>query len=357
MSDNTPKPQAPRIAIKFRASASVGYKSSTKVVSEDRHADHSSTLGKRRRPNALHHDSESGEDDDPIAEREVVTTIGADTAASRNSDSSANKRPKKQCIISSQKNRDWKADLKSRKGDNAAPLHSLSRNKPNNSANTPTEQDKDVKWGLTITKKSTQSNTSSQHEELEESEKDTPDTFTMLPQPPIQVDKEALDALLENRYPAQDLIIKDSASSRKPQFSEQDAYRRSMQEAAETSTIEEYNEIPEGEFGAALLRGMGWKGEEFGSKPKQVKRRPHLMGLGSKEDEEIKRGELAKRNGHRDRRPRLDEYRRDQQRQKQERNGRYKDSYKSERDHDRRGQNYDHQHRVHCREPDDGRHR
>ncbi|KAI0540794.1 DExH-box splicing factor binding site-domain-containing protein [Xylaria digitata] len=353
MSDSASQPQAPRIAIKFGPSSSAGPKSSNNLKTIRGQSQPFSTLGKRQRPNALHHDSESGEDDDTIGKHEAVTTIGPDTT-SRGSNIPAGKRHNKEYVISSQKNRDWKADVKCRKGD-GAPLHVSKKNQ--NLETAPADQDKDIKWGLNVTQKPRREGSLSAHDEPQGLEKNVSNSTTPLPQSPRDADRDAIDALLGKRNTTQHLVIEDSTISSKPQFSEQDAYQRSMTEAAEVSTIEEYSEIPEGEFGAAMLRGMGWKGEEFDSRPKEVKRRPHLMGLGSKEDEEIKKAELAKRHGHRERRLRLDEYRRDREKEKQERNGRYRDSYKSERERERREHSYDHQHKTRHRERDDRGHR
>ncbi|KAI0460484.1 DExH-box splicing factor binding site-domain-containing protein [Xylaria acuta] len=350
MSDTAPNTRAPRIAIKFGASSSAGSKPSSNPTNRRGQSQPSSALGKRQRPNALHHDSESGEDDDTIGKHEAVTLISADSTAPGGSDMSVGKR-RKEYVIGSQKNRDWKADVKGRKGDRASTSHTPSIKKKHNLETASPDQDTDIKWGLNVTK-STHEDTPSL-DDSEEQRKDLPDTGTPPPHSLIDADKDAMDALLGKRNPAQHLIIEDSALGNKPQFSEQDAYQRAVQEAAEVSTIEEYSEIPEGEFGAAMLRGMGWKGEEFGSKPKEAKRRPHLMGLGSKEDEEIKKAELAKRHGHRERRPRLDEYRRDRDKEKEERNGRHRDSYKSERERERREQHYSRRHMNRHRERDD----
>ncbi|KAI0400389.1 DExH-box splicing factor binding site-domain-containing protein [Xylaria palmicola] len=343
MSGTAPPPQAPRIAIKFGTSSSAGSKLPTTATNKRDQPRPSSALGKRQRPNALHHDSDSGEDDDSIGKHEAVTFIGTDTATSSSTDLSASKRRNKECVISSLQNRDWKADVKGRRGGRTTPSRPSSlRN--NDLETAPADHEKDIKWGLNVVK-STREDTSVPRNEPEQQVNSTSDTAVSPPHSPVDTEREAMDALLGNRKPAQHLIIKDSTGKSKAQFSEQDAYQRSIEEAAEVSTIEEYSEIPEGEFGAAMLRGMGWKGEELGSKPKLAKRRPHLMGLGSKEDEEIKNAELAKRHGHRERRPRLDEYRRDREKEKQERNGRYRDSYKSERERERWEQNYDHRSR------------
>ncbi|KAI8628674.1 DExH-box splicing factor binding site-domain-containing protein [Xylariaceae sp. FL1651] len=363
MSDSMPRSQAPRIAIRFGASSSTGSKPSSNGIRKPGQYQPSSTLGKRQRPNALHHDSDSGEDENTTGKHEVVTTFGADTISeSRDTKVSAAKRTNNEYIISSQNNRDWKAGLRAKGRSKAAPSQ-VSPKDPNSGAE-PSVRDEIIKWGLTLTKNPSQdASTNSGDIRTEHQNEDALGPTVQLnteddkSHSPRDVDKDAMDALLGKRNPAGDLVIKDSATTSKLRVSEQDAYQRSMQEAAEISTIEEYSEIPEGEFGAAMLRGMGWKGEEFGTRPKEAKRRPALMGLGSKEDEEIKKAELAKRHGHRERRPRLDEYRRGQEKEKQERNGRYKDSYKSEREHERREQSHDQRQRNHYRDRDGHRHR
>lgn len=355
MSNTTPNTQAPRIAIKFGAPSSSGHRPSGNTTNHRGKPQVSSALGKRQRPNALHHDSESGDEDDIVGRREAVTVIGADGTTAAGSDLSTGKKPTKEYVIGSQKNRDWKADVKRQRGDISTPLRPASMSTRNSDVQ-PTDQDKDIKWGLNITKSTTE-RIPSPSGEPEENKNETSEDPTALANPTTDVEKDAIDALLGKRKPSQNLVIKDSGTSSKPQFSEQDAYQRAIQEAGEISTIEEYGEIPEGEFGAAMLRGMGWKGEEFGTKPKEAKRRPHLMGLGSKEDEEIKKAESAKRHGYRERRPRLDEYRRDRQKEKEGRNERYRDSYKSERDRDRRDQSHDHRYKARHREDDDRRHR
>ncbi|KAJ2997610.1 hypothetical protein NUW58_g605 [Xylaria curta] len=349
MYEAVPNSQAPRIAIKFGAPSSS--KPSDGARNRHRQSQPSSSLGKRPRPNALHHDSESDGDENAVGKHEAVTTIGADATTSESNHVPTGKRHK-EYVISSQKNRDWKAEAKSKRGGRGT-FQQPSSTTNDTSETTPADQDKDIQWGLNVTKKSEKEDTSGPDHGPEERSNGELDMGTPPPHSPLDPDKDAMDALLGRRKPAQQLVIKDFAVSSKSRFSEQDAYERSMQEAADVSTIEEYGEIPEGEFGAAMLRGMGWKGEEFGSKPKELKRRPHLMGLGSKEDEEIKKAEMAKRHGHRERRPRLDEYRRDREREKQERNGRHRDSYKSERERERREQKHDYRPRDRYGERDD----
>ncbi|KAI1477337.1 DExH-box splicing factor binding site-domain-containing protein [Daldinia eschscholtzii] len=344
-----PEP-APRIAIKFGAPSS---STSTNGAKKQSHVQPPSTLGKRHRQHVLNHDSDSASDDEASGRHEAITSIGDDVSESdakrRNLKTDKSGRANAPYVITGHKNRDWKAELKAQRSTKGeTPLR---RTESGDSAERdPADQDKQIKWGLTVTKKSVQGT-----ENLDESPSKDQGPATNdreetnrddEPAASKDEDNDAIDALLgKKRKSAKDLVIEgESRHSTPTTLSEQDAYRRRMEEAAEVSTIEEYDQIPEGEFGAAMLRGMGWNGEERGAKPKEVKRRPNLMGLGSKEDEEIRKGELARKHGHRERRPRLDEYRRDKEKERRNRDERRGDSYKSERERERERRDYGHSH-------------
>lgn len=83
---------------------------------------------------------------------------------------------------------------------------------------------------------------------------------------------------------------------------EDDAFRADYSEAPDMASLDAYAAMPIEDFGAALLRGMGWKegqaiGRQYGSttqaqgdkqqekkKPPPPKSRPALLGIGAKED-------------------------------------------------------------------------
>ncbi|OTA62009.1 hypothetical protein K449DRAFT_59500 [Hypoxylon sp. EC38] len=333
---------APRIAIKFGAPSSKPSNGARKPA----HAQPPSTLGKRQRPHALNDDSDSGSDEEMDGRHEAVTTLGGDMSDSetrRRNLKDKSKRSNAPYVIAGHKNRDWKAELKAQKATKEAVLNNAAEREP-------ADQDKQIKWGLTVTKKATPGDAESLDENSSRDQKNTTvDSETSQddsPETPKNEDNDAMDALLgKKRKSAKDLVIEGVQKGSTPTApSEEDVYRRRIEEAAEVSTIEEYDQIPEGEFGAAMLRGMGWNGEERGSKPKEVKRRPNLMGLGSKEDEEIKKAEVAQKNGHRERRPRLDEYRRDKEKERRDREERHGGSYKSERERERERRDHGHSH-------------
>ena len=360
MSQRTDVSQAPRIAIKFGSGSSTpkpGISSKSQAPSKPS-SKPSSTLGKRQRSHAFDHDSDSDEDDGFSGKHEAVTSFGMNGAENetrrKDSRSTDARNATTPFVIGGHKNRDWKSEVKARKtGRNVLP-HEAQAEVGNGSLKEtePPDQEKQIKWGLTIPKKQSPEEEittipADGAKEQHDNSNDGTERERQSPGQPDDPDDDAMNALLgKKRKSARDFVIEGET----PQVSEEDAYQRGYEEAAEVSTIEEYDAIPEGEFGAAMLRGMGWKGEERAPKPKLPTRRPHLMGLGAKEDEELKKAEMAKKHGHRERRPRLDEYRASKDNERRSREDRRPGSYKSERDRER--QNTSHSHRNGDRDRD-----
>ncbi|KAI1312213.1 hypothetical protein EDD11_003198 [Mortierella claussenii] len=66
---------------------------------------------------------------------------------------------------------------------------------------------------------------------------------------------------------------------------DREAFQRSLEDLPDQASLEDYEKVPVEEFGAALLRGMGWKGDANGSEAIEYNRRPALLGLGAKPKE------------------------------------------------------------------------
>ncbi|KAF5321901.1 hypothetical protein D9619_001831 [Psilocybe cf. subviscida] len=87
-------------------------------------------------------------------------------------------------------------------------------------------------------------------------------------------------------------------------ISETDALRQDVDELPEAATLEDYARVPVSQFGAALLRGMGWKeGTAATRKPGKglvepylPAARPALLGIGAKEQEVYDDGSKKKNN-------------------------------------------------------------
>jgi hypothetical protein len=80
-------------------------------------------------------------------------------------------------------------------------------------------------------------------------------------------------------------------------ISEADAFQQDIHELPDVSTLEDYARIPVSQFGAALLRGMGWKEGTAASLTRQgpvepylPEARPALLGIGAKPMEEVGEG-------------------------------------------------------------------
>jgi G-patch domain len=92
----------------------------------------------------------------------------------------------------------------------------------------------------------------------------------------------AIQSLLGNTTTNTDFVI--------PAVTESEAFERDYGTAPDVPTEADYERIPPEQFGAAMLRGMGWKdGEAIGkrrgeklSKIKPNERRPALLGVGAK---------------------------------------------------------------------------
>jgi hypothetical protein len=78
---------------------------------------------------------------------------------------------------------------------------------------------------------------------------------------------------------------------------EDEAFRQDVEELPDSSTLDDYTDMPVSEFGAAMLRGMGWTGEGKGKKnvqPWLPQSRPALLGIGAKEKEVFDDGSKKK---------------------------------------------------------------
>ena len=106
-------------------------------------------------------------------------------------------------------------------------------------------------------------------------------------------DELATDALLGKTTKDTTLTI---AASSEP-MTESDAFSHDFRSAPAMASLDDYARVPVEQFGAALLRGMGWKeGEGIGSQKgkklpkdsgKVPERRANLLGIGAKEDAAI----------------------------------------------------------------------
>ncbi|KAI9809894.1 MAG: hypothetical protein M1825_000327 [Sarcosagium campestre] len=90
--------------------------------------------------------------------------------------------------------------------------------------------------------------------------------------------------------PAHNAASPDEANGWDARATEDDSFKADVSSRPDSASLADYAAVPVEEFGAALLRGMGWKeGDVIGkrkgtdSKPRVVARRPALLGIGAKE--------------------------------------------------------------------------
>lgn len=283
----------------------------------------------------------------------------------KDEDDKSKKGKGEELIIPKIKNKDWKAEARANsgapRGKNLLPPEvqaqraAAAAGRTDGGAKTEgvdvvNSQDGEIKWGLSVRKTQAadgeQDAVTTTTEEVARPQDETEE------QTPKTADEEAISALLGQRTDKQgpDLVI-SVVSDTATRVSEGDAYKRAIRDAPEASTLEDYERVPVEEFGAALLRGMGWKGEKQEG-AKEVKRRQNLLGLGAKElkgaeelgawvqKSDIKRlngGGNSKAGGRGgERRPKVSDYARERDRKREEREERSGGSYRRDQERDER---------------------
>lgn len=261
-------------------------------------------------------------------------------------------------VIPKMQNKDWRAELRAKNGKNLLPPEVQAQRAAEvaKKSGSKTEgvdvvnsKDGEIQWGLTVRKSRAENGNQDAQETVTEDAAEAQDEKEE--SKPRTTDEEALSALLGERREKKgpDLVI-PVASSTTSRMNEGDAYKRAIRDAPEASTLEDYERVPVEEFGAALLRGMGWKGEKKEG-AKEVKRRQNLLGLGATElkgaeelgawvqksdTKRLNTGGSSKNGGYGgERRPKASEYARERDRRREEREDRGGGGYRRERERER----------------------
>ncbi|RDA91073.1 hypothetical protein CP533_3051 [Ophiocordyceps camponoti-saundersi (nom. inval.)] len=264
----------------------------------------SSSLGKRRRNGAFatDHDSDTDDDERPVR-HESITGFGASGAETKKSPERSQSPKPDRVIIPSQPTRDWRDEHKARRQSRNPLPREADADKTRRAGavdREPADDDKDVRWGLTVRGKK---------RVVGEKNGDDDDGD----------DVEAARPNDQNPTRTADEIARDAA------------YRRDLVSIGAPSTLKDYEAMPVEEFGAALLRGMGWDGVMRGPKPTEIRHRHNRLGLGAAKPENL--DGLDSASADKKKRPRLDKYRMEESRRKESR--RHEDSFKRERDRER----------------------
>ncbi|KAH6694850.1 putative Pre-mRNA-splicing factor SPP2 [Leptodontidium sp. MPI-SDFR-AT-0119] len=365
--DTPPPPGGGKIAIK---GFSLTAKPSSAASKSKPAAPPSSILGKRPRA-TFQHDSESEDERDGGRRRgghEAVTGFGEGGAIhrERDVDGEGSGRRGGELVIKKMANRDWRGEARSRGSgrdllppEARAEREAVVRERDGKGAEK-TEgvdvvngNDGAIQWGLSVRKRT---RTEDDDDDVEGGGGDANGTTTKKDkdkpnQPPPQpktADEEALASLLGQQTSQSRPVLTIPITT----LTEQEAYKAAVASAPDVSSLEDYERIPVEEFGAALLRGMGWKGEKT-AKPKDIKRRQNLLGLGAKEldgAEElgawVQKSDTKRLNpgsgkeggrGSGDRRPKAGEYKREKERERERREERGGGGYRREKEREREG--------------------
>jgi len=318
----------------------------------------SSTLGKR--PRAGLHDGSEDEDEDIVLHEAVIGFDIREGGALKKNEVAANG----PLVIPRIKNRDWREEIRRNKqrGKNLLPPEVQAQRIAEGRSAAANEEDivngtGEVQWGLTITRKSVTADWNGGNEALNperNGKADVETTTEVLVERHREktTDELAIEALIgaQSQKKGPDLVIPTAANGDRDcsrPITEEAAFRRAIRSAPDVSTLEDYERVPVEEFGAALLRGMGWKeGDEkkgTTARPKDIKRRQNLLGLGATElkgAEELgawvqksdpkRLGTGGSRGG--ERRPKANEYREREERKRESRDERYGGGHRRDRD-------------------------
>ncbi|KAH8428695.1 spliceosome ATPase-activating subunit SPP2 [Aspergillus melleus] len=260
-----------------------------------------------RRPHNLHDDDESDDDADSRAPaHEAVTGFDTMTGTAISADRSNEPR---QLVIPVASNNNWRSrpGINTRpKGKNLLPKEVQAireAEKRGEVAGENVETDRpSVSYGLSFAQATPQT------EGVEGSDTATATNGDQTmedadaerePRKPLTQDEIAMNALIrESKGETEarsDLVIESAAADQDSRFDETTSFRADIASRPESASLDQYNAVPVEEFGAALLRGMGWKeGQSVGKgkygspsagadKPRVPERRPGFLGIGAKD--------------------------------------------------------------------------
>ncbi|KAF2716647.1 hypothetical protein K431DRAFT_289232 [Polychaeton citri CBS 116435] len=189
-------------------------------------------------------------------------------------------------VIAAQANRDWKESSKRRKQRSGLPEDANKDASSREEFIRAIEDAAKPTFGLNIKAREQGDGDvpmENGHDAHEESQPQPPEPSAEVSSKRKTDEELAMDALL-GREQKSDLVV--------PAIDEEEAFQQDFKDAPDVATLADYARVPVEQFGAAMLRGMGWKeGEGIGSqrgqkiqKVKAIERRPALLGIGAKEE-------------------------------------------------------------------------
>ncbi|KAL4266560.1 SPP2 family protein [Pleurotus pulmonarius] len=246
------------------------------------------------KPVAYYDDKDSSDEDDDGVQDELVTgfdRFGVQRLKPR-------KKPEGPLIIPALKNRDWREVARKRRtATQFVPASGAAQTGADGSVGGLGTRDTinsgPVLVGLQVRTKVADNDTVMSDIKEEET------TEVKMEEEQETEDQKALRAILagvngnNNGEPAIDIIPTP--------VSEEDALKQDVADLPDSATLTDYERVPVSQFGAALLRGMGWKEGTAASKkgkgmvePYLPEARPALLGIGAKEKEALDDGRPKK---------------------------------------------------------------
>ncbi|KAI9739688.1 MAG: hypothetical protein M1834_006406 [Cirrosporium novae-zelandiae] len=271
----------------------------------------------RKRPHAsLEADDEADVDDSHQGKEQLVTSFDDRRGGAIGLDNNDGNE-KSLLVIPKVQGRDWRnVGGAKRRGKNLLPEEVRAMRSGEGKEIISEAEEKErvqkMQYGLVVTEKQRSKSTDGGNETTEMDVDSAPANRQDAhhePEEKITEDERAIQALMGNTSTTDSSRI-ISHQDQEP-HNDLRSYRSDISTRPESATLADYNDVPVEEFGAALLRGMGWKdGQEFGGKRRYgednddlndqkkkgtnkknnssgslrlLEKRPALLGIGAKE--------------------------------------------------------------------------
>ncbi|KGO76077.1 Pre-mRNA-splicing factor spp2, Aspergillus-type [Penicillium italicum] len=256
-----------------------------------------------RRPHQLGYADESDEDEAPPVHEEI-SGFDTHTGAAITADGQAVADANKPLIIPVTSKNNWRDRAGVKKSKNLLPSEVQAMQEAQKNGQAPpgeptVETDTpSMAYGLSFAQQSTEKVDSGAAVDQDQAMPDVKPVETK----PLTDDEIAMQALIwettGDNERRSDLVIESATKEEEPvRYSELGSFRTDVASRPEPATLDAYNAIPVEEFGAALLRGMGWKdGQSIGrgnyssataaekaKNPRVPERRPGFLGIGAKD--------------------------------------------------------------------------
>lgn len=260
-----------------------------------------------RRPHHLHHDSDSDNDEETLPAAEAVTGFDTHTGAAIAADGTKISAEKEKLVIPVVSGNNWRerpgGNIRAR-GKNLLPKEVQAireAEKRGETAGDNVEREgPSMAYGISFAQPSGDKKADGDEDrEMKDADKElAPATEERKPRTEDEIALQALIRETNGELQGSDLIIesakRDEGGDTGPRYDETTSFRADVEARPEPATLDQYNAIPVEEFGAALLRGMGWKdGQSIGRgnygstanpiRPRIPERRPGFLGIGAKD--------------------------------------------------------------------------